>query len=190
MLTQRLLISEIAGILVLIVFIASLFFSQGSITGYLTSNIERHAVDIVVDTSTSYVMTLKNNRVLALTSLSISGEVKGSGRVAVFLDNGIGLRRLVYANNKGASAPTELTAQFVDNDHENRGLVVEKYRVLEDSVPMAPSDLTHGLFRKVCSETCLLDVGLFRSSRYELLIFVDPGTTLKINEIAYTEVVE
>ena len=174
------------AIVIVIIFMTALYFSRGTITGHLAKNIERNPVDIVVDKSQSFVLQLSNNAPFALSSFSISGAVNGPGRVNVYLDTGTGARRLVYTNTKGEVSAHDATTEFVENSGSDASLVVTKYRDLGETTSSKEGETIAGSFRRVCSETCSLDPTVFASSRYELLFFVDEGTTVHVNEILHT----
>lgn len=174
-------------IFLIVVMTVILFFSKGSITGYLNKDIERQVIDFVVDRSQSFVVSLPNSEQLNLHSFSVSGDVAGSGKVQIFLDNGQGVRRLVFANVQGFGKSLDTATEFVDVKNSGLNeLIIAPYRNLDDEV-FGGGETIAGYFRNVCSETCELDPELFASQRYELLVYVEPGTKVHLTEVLYGE---
>ncbi|MBI4140612.1 hypothetical protein HY485_02125 [Candidatus Woesearchaeota archaeon] len=182
--------NESRGLWRIIVLIAvitvALFFSKSSITGHISQDISRQPVDLVVGKSQSFVVSLPNNGEFSLRSLRVSGEVVGSGKVKVLLDNGKGIRRLVFANIHGVGKEIDRSTQFVESsDDLSQELVINSYQSLENDVADEGETIA-GSFRSVCVETCNLNPDMFTSRRYELLVYVEPGAQAHINELLYT----
>lgn len=163
-----------------------LFFSNGAITGHFSKDVVRQPVDLVVNNSQSFVLSSPNSSPFSLHSLQVSGDVTGSGEVQIFLDNGKGARRLVFANIHGIGKSLGSTTEFVDADNfGSKHLVVTSYRSLDDEISGSGETIA-GYFRNVCSETCELNAELFTSQRYELLVYVEQGTKAHLTELLYT----
>ncbi len=169
----------------IVLIIVILFFSKSTITDHISKNIERQVVDIVVDKSQSFVLSLPDNAIFSLRSLQISGEVVGSGKVKVFLDNGKGIKRLVFSNVQGVGKNIGVSTDFVDMDKSLQEIVINNYRSLENDL-VYEGETFAGSFRRVCSETCELNPVIFTNKRYELLVYVEPGTKVYLKELLYT----
>lgn len=182
-------VSIIKIFLMIIILTATLYFSKDTITGNFGLHITRQSVDIFTDKSQSFILTHKSLSKFSLNSLSVSGEVFGDGRAKIYLDNGEGIRRLVYSNEHAAKTKWINSNDFVALVPESSStIVLTKYADLSAEQPAPQKDLQtlKGRFRRACSETCELDTSLFNTNRYELLIYVDDGTSVRLNEILYT----
>jgi len=174
------------AIVIVVIMTSMLYFSKATITGYLSRNIERHSVDLVIDKSQSFVISLSNNNVFSLRSLRLSGEVIGSGEVKVYIDNGFGVQRLIYANVKDESRIIDGAVSFVSENSDDDSLVFEKYRDIDYADFSENTKTIAGNFRRVCIETCDLNPSEFNNKQYEVLFYVSPGTKINLKEILYT----
>lgn len=162
----------------------ALYFSRSTITGNVVVNdIQRVPVNINIDQSQSYVVSLPDKTVLDLHSFSVTGEIQGKGLVKIYLDNGAGIKRLVYSNEKGIIQSSLKANVFTSFKAESAKLSVEKYSNYDYLAP-EQVEVSAGNFRDICIETCSFDRN-FDSQRYELIVYVEKGTSLKIEEIIY-----
>jgi hypothetical protein len=90
-----------------------------------------------------------------LTSLSISGVVKGTGKASVYLQTTDGAKLLVYSETP-TKRPTGITGFSIASDTN--------------------------YFEDMCADTCYLTNS---KGPYSLYIEVDPGTSLKISRVIY-----
>lgn len=177
----------VALIFVLFVFIFAFYFSKGDIVGNIVIDFERHSVGVFVDKSKSFVLSLSEGVPVNLKSLGVSGEVFGVGRVKIFVDNGFGVRRLVFSNEEGANAVLSVDGDFAQFSNDKiKGFDLSEYRVLTpEFYDGSGTEVFAGSFKRVCGETCELESGLFNSARYELLFFVEDGASVRLKEVLY-----
>ncbi len=170
---------------IIVILTAALYFSKSNITGAVIFQIERSPVNLIIDTSQSYVISKENSTPFKLNSFRISGKVIGEGNAKIYLDNGAGIKKLIYSNSKGSIAASSQINEFTKNNIGNAQLKVLQYRQLEPEFEQS-KDFVLGNFRNVCVETCSLDSLQFNSARYELSVYIEPGVTIQINEILYS----
>lgn len=171
-------------LLMSLILTVALYFSRGTITANLVVDVHRLPVEIFAEKSQSFIVSLPSFAPFELNSFALSGNVIGNGRAMVYIDDGNGLRYLVYSNEAGASSVLDVDNEF--GAAKDDDLQVTKYRELAGSLtPSNNAIVLSGYFRRACSETCHLPEGKFNSGRYELLVFVDEGTTISLNELLY-----
>jgi hypothetical protein len=68
---------------------------------------------------------------------------------------------------------------------EAGGLLVEEGKKLDWPGNLGENSES-GSVTAVCIDSCYLDAGDFTAGNFELQIFVEPGTTFKLQEILYT----
>lgn len=169
-------------LVILLLLTVGLFFSKEGITGQLSKDIERAQIGIIIDQSARYVLNWPENKRVPLHMLSISGEVLGKGLVEVYLDNGFGAHHLVYSNEEGKNTQHGETAFSGENTAE---ISITKYQTI--AAPAKSHRLPQaGVFRNVCEDTCVLNPEVFAQERYELVVFVEEGTRVRIDELRYT----
>jgi len=164
---------------------ATLYFSKSTITGNVVVNdIQRVPVNINIDKSHSKVISLPDKTTWPLNYFSVTGDIKGAGLVKIYLDNGAGIKRLVYSNEKGLIQSSLKSNVFTSLKSEAK-LFIDTYSSYDYLAP-EQVEVSSGSFRDVCIETCSLENNLFNSPRYELIFYVEKGTDLKIDEILYS----
>lgn len=170
-----------------IVFIltAALYFSKSNITGAVIFQIERSPVNLIVDSSQSYVISKENSASFKLNSFRISGKVTGKGAAKIYLDNGAGIKKLIFHNSKGSISEFSQVNEFTKNSIGNSPLKIMQYRTLEPEFEES-KEFISGSFRNICIETCKLDLKQFDTARYELSVYVDSGVIVQISEILYS----
>lgn len=156
------------------VLVTSLLVSDSGITGFVPTDTISQNVDLTVSSSQRY--SLKSDTDL-LTSLSISGEVVGSGLVNVYLSNGDD-ELLVYSNKRKISSAMQSITGLAALEIEPQGRL--------DRIDSLPGEYVtiNGAFESQCSQTCSIS-GL--SGPFYLDIVVDPGTTVKISKIVFSQ---
>jgi len=153
--------------------------------GFSDVRIHRQDVNIAADHSRSFVIT--PTEPLSLTSFSVSGEILGAGAVSVYLQDRKGDKVKVFSNEKKGR---NLITGFFGEESDVRNSIASSDPVLditdgqsldgfENSV-----DSSSGVFSLACQDSCNLKN--VDSSSYELVAYVEPGTTLIINELDYT----
>lgn len=183
---------EFIFIIILIIAVPLIFF-KSSITGFVSSDTKAQVLNI--DFTESKSLQLVSTEPVYVSSFSISGEITGEGDVAVYLTNGEA-KSLVYTNvgqKKKAplitGAATGIAAGYAAEETKNTtneiSLVINEGKNLS-----WPGDLgansASGSFTSVCIDSCYLESGAFTSNSFELEVFVEPGTTFKLQEIFYT----
>lgn len=190
---------EIAlAVVLLLVSVISLFPGRG-ITGYVSVDTKTKALNLTIANSQSYILTTNNEKTFYLTSLKISGEVKGNGRTEIFIDNGKGQRILIFSNivKKGAgftgiTGMGKISGKFTgassETDKEEENLVIEYLENIETKLFGLEEDeeLANGKFEDKCIESCFIEMLLNKDIGYQLLFYVEDGIILDLNELSYT----
>jgi hypothetical protein len=156
------------------VLVTSLLVADSGITGFVPTDTISQNVDLVISSSQRY--SLKSDSEI-LTSLLISGEVIGDGLVNVYLSNGRS-ELLVYSNKQKISSSMHHITGLAALEIEPQGRL--------DRIDSLPGDYVSvgGAFESQCSQTCVIS-GL--SGPFYLDFIVDPGTTLKISKIVFSQ---
>ena len=190
---KKLYRTEIILIIALVIVIPLALFHP-SITGYVPSDLFKQTLNFTLDKSQA--LNLKaDGQPVYISSLSLSGDVKGDGDVAIYLNNKLGEKVLVYTNVgqtnarpnliTGAAIGSKLTGGGIGADSIPDGSILIDYgRELPWPGDMGSS--APGSFVNTCVESCYLNPEQFTQSEFELQVFVEPGTTVKITEIFYT----
>lgn len=175
---------EFAIVLVFVLFVL-LIPSKPDIIGFSDVQVHRQNIALAVDKSKSF--TIFPREPVSITSLSVSGEVLGPGAVNVYLVNDQGIRLKVFSNEKKSR---NLITGFFGEDAGSQNSISSSDPVLEikesktlDGFEDA-DDSAPGRFSSACQDSCNLQGS--DSGSYELVAFVEPGTTLIINELDYT----
>ena len=172
-------------IAMVLILTGALYFSKSTITGNVVASIDRLPVDLDIDQSQSFVISNENNKEFSLHSLRISGEVVGKGAVKIYVDNGAGILQLVYSNAKGSMNANMLATEFTKSGDRSK-FIIEKYRLLEGTLKKENEEFVEGNFRNACIETCSLDALKFTSKHDELIVYVDQGVKVHLEEILST----
>lgn len=175
---------EFAIVLVFILWVL-LIPSKPGIIGFSDVQVHRQDISIAIDKSKSFTILPKEP--VSITSLSISGEVLGPGSVNVYLVDEQGAKLKVFSNER---KNRNLITGFFGEDAGSQNSVSSSEPVLEvkESKTLdgfeAREDSSPGKFSFACQDSC--DLENSNSGSYELVAFVEPGTTLIINELDYT----
>ena len=162
------------SVCVLFLFVGILFFSEGELTGLATMTVFEKELDLVIDTSQSFVV--KQGDSLRLSSLSVEGEVVGSGSVEIELVNKNSGKKRVFVNSEavlrqrnmqGIAAPLEVSPAYMLAEQPKKS--VSTY---------------NGMFFS-CDEACSL-VPVWEEEEYFLNVYVDHGTRVILKKIVYT----
>ena len=182
--------TEVILIVALIIVIPLALLDKPSITGFVASDLFRQNLNFTVDKSQALDITSVSGQQVYISSLSLSGEVIGSGSVAIYLSNKAGEQVLVYTNVGQAKARNNMITGAAI------GAKTDVQAAKGDSVMLNygreltwPGSLgigSPGEFVNTCAQSCYLDPNKFMSKDFELQVFVEPGTKVKITEIFYT----
>jgi hypothetical protein len=182
---------EFIFIIILIVAVPLLFF-RPSITGFVASDTKAQILNMVLTESQAINLKSAISVPVYISSFSISGDIMGSGGVAVYLVNG-DKRSLVYTNVGQNNRPSPITgaatgvaaAHAVEIEQTNMSILLEEGRKLSWPGSLGENPAS-GSFTAVCMDSCYLNANEFTANDFELQVFVEPGTTFKLQEILYT----
>lgn len=166
------------AVIVMGVFLLTLYFSDGGVTGFALVQSFDVPFDVVV--SNSEVFELRGAMPFSVSSFFVAGEVVGDGAVVVELVGRDG-KKVVFSN--------------LDVDQEKIGLmsvggdvaplfVVPKGAV--DVVPVRKDGRRgkEGVFEE-CGEACRLSPAWSQDS-YELRVLVEPGTRVLLKRVRFS----
>jgi hypothetical protein len=187
-------------LIIVAIVLAPLLIFGSSITGFIAVDSKTQILNMTFTESQALNIKSQNNEQVHLSSLSISGEVIGNGKVIVYIANG-DKRALVYTNvNKkktvppitGAFSGTAITYK-INNRNLGRNtsdLIFELGRKLDwqinpTSFDESSKNSANGSFTSICINSCYLNPADFTASNFELQIFVEPGTLFNLKEITY-----
>lgn len=185
----------LAAVVLLLVSIAS-FFPKPGITGYVSIESKKQKIDLTIANSQSYVLTTSSQEPFYLTSFKLSGEVIGEGIAKVYL-TAKDQKILVYSNilktDQGLDTITgmdKITGNVVGTEQETGedSLIIEHLENIQTEPITLAKDQTisQGTFDDVCIDSCFIEMLLNKDIAYQLLLYVEEGTVLNINEISYT----
>ena len=173
------------AIVVIFILLVLLIPDNPSIIGFSDVNVHRQSVYLAVDSSRSF--TLQTTDPVTITSLSVSGEVLGSGSASVYLLDKQGNKHKVFSNEqKGMN----LITGFYGEESELANTIETQEPILDikEGNPISSveevKNAVPGQFTSACSDTCSFS----QDDSFELIAYVEPGTVLIINEIDYTTV--
>jgi len=188
-------IEIIAAVVLLLVSVASFFPNRG-ITGYVSVETKKQEIDLTIANSQSYILTTRNKEPFYLTSLKISGEVIGKGIAKAYIaaEN---QKILIYSNvikkDEGLNSITGMgkitgKATGIDSKTEEGYLVIEHLENIEKVSETKTEDekIVSGNFEDICIDSCFIEMLLKEDIAYQILLYVEEGTVLNINEIIYT----
>lgn len=189
-------IEIMVAVILLLISIAS-FFPKPGITGYVSVETKKQKIDLTIANSQSYIMTTNSQEPFYLTSIKLSGEVVGEGIAKVYISSSQGQKILIYSNvvkkEGGMNTVTgmgKITGNAVRDDSKTEGdyLVIEHLENIEGGLGAISKDesLISGSFKDECMDSCFIEMLLNKDMAYQLLLYVEEGTILKINEIGYT----
>lgn len=174
---------EFVIVLLFILFVLLIPY-QPDIIGFSDVSIHRQSVNLAVEHSKGFV--LQPRSPVAITSLSVSGEVIGSGSASIYLLDKEGNKYKVFSNEqKGMRL---ITGFYGDESKIGNTLEInEPILDIREGNPVSSAESVEnavpGEFYSACSDTCVLHG---QSDAYELIAYVEPGTILFIKEIGYT----
>jgi competence protein ComGC len=181
---------ELMFIVILIIAVPLLFFKP-SLTGFVASDTKAQILNMVFTESQALELKSASASPVYVSSFSLSGEIIGNGDVAVYLANGE-TRSLVYSNvgqKKKASpltgAVTGIAAAHAVEVEQNGTLVIDAGRKLSWPGDFGENSAS-GSVTAVCMDSCYLSADTFTASNFELQVFVESGTTFKLQEVLYT----
>ena len=161
----------------MIILALGISYFQPSLTGFAGGDPQRETLNLQITNSQVYNI-FTDNETAQLLSFGITGTTAGDGAIYIYLDNLKGDSKLVYTNVRnikdtgGASLITGL-------------ITVEKEGDIDRNVPLEDDEVAlTGPFVNDCIETCFLDTD-FANDKYNLVMLVEPGAVLTIDEIIY-----
>jgi hypothetical protein len=170
------------------------------ITGFVPVEIKSQPINLVAKEPKGFVLSSERGEQFNLTSLRLSGEVTGTGRAEIVLDNGLGQELLIYSNIKekkgnmitgmavgtGNEAPSNTKAEEAP---ENAWLMITPSQEQLAEGPRtelgAGKEAVQEKFQHSCVDTCYMEMRMQRGLYYTLKVMVDAGTEVTINELAY-----
>lgn len=194
------------ALLMFFLIMLAVVFSKPEIIGYASTNIHNQDLNLVLDNSQSFYLRAIGQPV-HLTSLTISGEVIGSGTASVYLDNEEGIKYTVFKNMKRKDSTNNritgtniaqsglsglsVTANAIPPKEELPVLDLLEGNTIPGFEPVRPGYKTiEGQFNHACVDSCLLHGDDFVGQRFRLDFFVEPGTRLVIKDMVYTTLEE
>ena len=166
----------VLSLLIVIALVGTMFLSNPTITGYVPTEVESQQLALTVDESQRFL--LRSNNSIEFSAFSVSGEVKGSGYVAVSLVSNKN-KRLVFSNKRKQGSSMEqitgLSALEISEDGKLGRI---------ETVPSG-YETWSGAFQTQCVETCVLEPSEFDRKEAYLEISIEPGTVLTISELQF-----
>ncbi|MBW2975230.1 hypothetical protein KY366_05925 [Candidatus Woesearchaeota archaeon] len=187
----------------LITAIILLFLIEGNgligITGYVSSNVYKQDLNLVINQSQNFILTSVNDDPFTITSLKFSGNILGNGQVKIYIDTGRGQKVLIYENiagkeeeEKGLLDVTGMATKAIENEETSRE---DKYLIIRPLKSFLDKEifdeitnglaLVNGAFIQQCIETCFINMKMSKNTEYRLVFFVEKGTIVEIDEILY-----
>lgn len=167
------------AVIIMGVFLLTIYFSDGSVTGFATVQ----SFDIPLDTSIirSERFELRGAEPFSVSALSISGEIIGEGAVVIELVSHEG-KKIVYSNLN--VDPRKINLLTTDFNDEAPILVIPKGELAGYPARKEGQRGREGVFDE-CGEACKLHPAWNQQS-YELQVFVEPGTTVLLRRARFT----
>jgi hypothetical protein len=164
-------------VVALLVFV--IFLAKPNITGYVSSKVYTQVLNLNVDSSQEYFLEQTN---VTISSLMMSGEVNGIGKVKVYIDDDSGNKLLIYSNAMKAK-PNSITALTTA---PGMLTLLEGSKIASEMQKEEGANIETGKFADACIDTCTLPAIFAVQKKYKLTFLVEPGTSLKITSISYT----
>ena len=159
-------------------------------TGYVEAvNITVYSQDlnIMVSENENYIFTSEDAESFGLTSIKLTGQVIGDGRVEVYVNDGEN-QLLIYSN---AVRQVEPTSYITGMATQQALLVIEPSKEpigeLQFRPLMEDEIIVNGSFSTACIETCRIPEGFFNAPQYQLFFKVEEGTRVIVDEIIFTK---
>lgn len=177
---KRLIRSVEFTVLILAVLVFALVTSnKPGITGFVTTEVHSQKLDIELAESSLVSIESISDSPIRLSSLKLSGEVRGNGLVEIYLTDG-NHKKLVYTNlQKKKKGMIEITGRATG------GVRVYKKAKLSGSVVRPEGyEVVQEAFNQACVETCSFDDG--SQKYYDLEVWVQSGAKVRITELRYS----
>ena len=176
-----------------------LFDNNNNIVGYSSIDIHNQDISLLIDESKSFLLTTDNEDDLTLTSFTISGIIKGGGRIKAYIDNGPENQIVILDNLKkkpsSSDGLTMITSMGSISENTKSTKPIEK----EDSklITIKPmknqvfdffekgESLFEGSTQDECIDSCNLGLPLSQEITYHLVFLVQNGTSLELTSIEY-----
>lgn len=180
--------------------IISISFLNPNITGYVSANVFTQNLDININESQDFLLTSDSKNPFIVTSLRVSGNISGDGIVRIYLDTGKGQTALIYENteakreNNGFVSITgrqiesyEQTEAGEMEEGENISLLIRPLKNPLKKEEIGPNNATtvSGVFANKCIETCSMYMYLSKETTYRLVVLMEEGTKVRIENIVY-----
>ncbi|MFH1064644.1 MAG: hypothetical protein V1729_06180 [Candidatus Woesearchaeota archaeon] len=219
---NKLLMIEGAFAVIVLIFLAAfaldMFFPTAQvpadggvpgIVGFVPLAISNQQIDLFALEPKSFLLFSERTEPFLLTSFRLTGQITGTGRVEITLDNGIGQELLVYSNIKDKQTNLITGMATAEEGSSSTGSVpAEKVGIpptpnTDDGAwfKIMPQDITtegpsiesgndkqtvSGHFKDECGETCYINMKMQTGLYYTLKVKMDPGTEVRITELTYT----
>lgn len=188
---------ELAIALVLVLTVVISFFNFNStITGFVSVESYTQQLDYQLTKSTAFLISSPSE--VKINSFKLSGSVSG-GLVEVYLDNSAGQRLLVYQNLEsvrgGLSAITGQSIKEAGSESlvEKQILQIAVLKAVDEPLSvksMFGKQVNEGAFENKCKETCFINMIVSPESEYQLIVLVEEGAVLNLDELAINVVEE
>lgn len=172
------------------------------IVGFVPIEIKSQLIDLTADAPSAFILFTEKETLFNLTSLRLSGEVRGNGRAEIVLDNGLGQELLIYTNVKQKQGNL-ITGMAVSDEGEPMPEDAKIEQVTQSTAWLMISKDTQagaerpagdlgddkrtesGVFQHSCVDTCYINMKMQKGLYYTIKVRLDEGTTVKINEMNY-----
>ncbi|MCK4589616.1 MAG: hypothetical protein KAT77_04175 [Nanoarchaeota archaeon] len=172
-----------------------LSFFRPTITGFVSAGTYSQNLDLVLDKSTIFLISAPE--LVEVTSFKLTGEVEGAAKI--YLDNMEGQRLLVYENlekpKKGLGLVTGMAigGSFAGTHYTGEKILeITQLDGFEEYVEFDKSgkQVKNGPFEEACQETCFIKMEVNPEKEYKLIVLLEEGTCLKLEEVVLTVVGE
>lgn len=181
----------ILGIILALSLILSFF--QPGITGFVSAGTYNQPLEMKLNKSTSFMISA--TQLMTITAFKLTGKAKG-GTVRVFLDNLEGQKLLVYENleseKKGLGLVTGMAIsdeRFHEEPLESKILEITPLESFDEYINSPAGETRKAVeeaFEQECRETCFIDMKISPANKYKLIVFLEKGASLDLNEIVFT----
>jgi len=183
---------EIVVIILLILAIPLLFF-RPTVTGFVSTNTYGQVIGLTF--TESQALAMRASQQIALDSISAAGEITGNGAVAIYISNSDGSERtLVYTNaimedkRKNLITGYSVGAAYAQEEPaQDISVEIDLAEKLEWQPSLSDTAASTGPFTG-CVDSCFLNSEKFTGSEFKILVYVEPGTSVKLAEVFYTVV--
>ncbi|MEM4714052.1 MAG: hypothetical protein QXQ79_00715 [Candidatus Nanoarchaeia archaeon] len=165
-------------IVIAILFSLPLLLFGPKFTSFQTADSFTQEINLVLEQSKILEIKTKLEETKSLTFLAASGEIIGNGYVGIYLTNG--KENLLVWDNIQLEAKNRITGYA---SAKANYLVITPLSDLEFSGKKGV--YTSGKFQNACIDTCLLDPREWTGQNWRILVYVQPGTKVKINSLIF-----